>query len=77
MLTSIFTSLSPALVESVALSITEAIQSVYDSLFEFAGSADFFAQSEFVFGQSLNHDVLSSLQQQWLSRDFSGLPDLK
>ena len=77
MLTSIFTSLSPALVESVALSITEAIQSVYDSLFEFAGSADFFAQSEFVFGQSLNLDVLSALQQQWLSRDFSGLPDLK
>ncbi|MDX2256163.1 MAG: hypothetical protein NW214_11660 [Pseudanabaenaceae cyanobacterium bins.39] len=71
------TSISPALTESFALAITEAIQSVYDSLSAFASSADFFEQSEFVFGESLNHDVLSSLQQQWLSRDFSGLPDLK
>ena len=70
-------SIAPALIESYAIAMTEAIQSVYDSLFAFASSADFLAQSEFVFGQSLNHDVLLALQQQWLNRDFSGLPDVK
>ena len=77
MLTSLFADLSPALAMPLAASLTDAIQSVYGFLTEFAKRDDFFEKSEFVFGQTLNRRVLSELRDQWVVGDFSKLPDLK
>jgi len=77
MLTSLFTDLSPALAMPIVASLTDAITSVYGFLTEFAKREDFFDKSEFVFGQTLDRDVLIALREQWSSGDFSSLPDLK
>jgi len=77
MLNSIFGDLSLALDASTSASLTAAIQSVYGFLTDFAKREDFFDKSEFVFGKTLDRGVLGALREQWVSGDFSKLPDLK
>ena len=53
-----------------------SLPAVYDILFDFAQSDDFWANLETAFGT--NYDVVKAtqLRQQWQSRDFSQLPPI-
>jgi len=53
-----------------------SLPAVYDILFDFAQSDDFWANLETAFGTSYDVVKATQLRQQWQSRDFSQLPPI-
>ncbi|GBL12686.1 hypothetical protein MSj_04206 [Microcystis aeruginosa Sj] len=61
----------------MTLSLLSIIPAVYDVLFNFAQSDDFWANLETAFGTSYDVVKATELQQQWQSRNFSQLPPIE
>jgi len=53
------------------------LPSVYDVLFDFAQSDGFWANLAIAFGTSYDVVKATQLQQQWKSRNFSQIPQLR
>ncbi len=53
------------------------LPAVYDILFDFAQSDDFWANLETAFGTGYDVVKATQLQQQWRSRNFSQLPEIE
>ena len=51
--------------------------SVFDALFNFAFSDEFWKNLQIAFGRNYDESLAKGLRAQWLNRDFSKLPEIE